>query len=231
MRFIQATYLNRAETTLTCPITLNDFALTLVFLMEKRMKLRWIWILLYIERSLLSLCSKAKTNTPLMHKVPDKDTLKSKIPLHLSAAKHSYASKNGLMEVAVQWTLHRLKTSCRYQITSAFPCCRFRRPWAACPEPLALAVVSVCFFRAVTAAYVYGTIAFCLVFSKNFNIISALSARQSPTLPQKIDSRGGLFRCKKGVHVNVGKMNFYLKRPSFAPLSEIFGARFSAFWC
>ena len=72
---------------------------------------------------------------------------------------------------------------------------------------------------------------FCLVFSKNFNIISALSARQSPTLPQKIDSRGGLFRCKKGVHVNVGKMNFYLKRPSFAPLSEIFGARSSAFCC
>ena len=78
---------------------------------------------------------------------------------------------------------------------------------------------------------VYDTIAFCLVFSNKFNIISALSAHQSPTLPQKIDSRGGLFRCKEGVHVHVGKMNFYLKRPSFAPLSELFGTKCSAFWC
>ena len=63
-----------------------------------------------------------------MYEVLDKDTLKSENPLHLSAAKHSYASKNGLMEVAVQWTLHRLKTSCRCQITSAFACCCFRWP-------------------------------------------------------------------------------------------------------
>lgn len=39
MKFIQATYLNRAETTLVCLITLNDFALTLTFLKEIRMKL------------------------------------------------------------------------------------------------------------------------------------------------------------------------------------------------
>ena len=98
-------------------------------------------------------------------------------------------------------------------------------------QSLLLAVVSVRIFRAVTHACVYGTIVFCLVFSKNFNIISALSARQSPTLPQKIDSRGGLFRCKKGVHVNVGKMNFYKKKPPFAPVSGLFGAKWSAFWC
>jgi len=36
MKFIQAIYLNRAETTLVCPSTLNYFALTLVFLMEKK---------------------------------------------------------------------------------------------------------------------------------------------------------------------------------------------------
>ena len=55
-----------------------------------------------------------------MYEVLDKDTLKSEIPLHLSAAKHSYASKNGLVQVAIQYTLHKLKTSCRCQITSAF---------------------------------------------------------------------------------------------------------------
>ena len=34
---------------------------------------------------------------------------------------------------------------------------------------------------------------FCLVFGWNFNIMSALFFHQSPTLPQKIDSREGLF--------------------------------------
>ena len=34
---------------------------------------------------------------------------------------------------------------------------------------------------------------YCQFFSVNFNIMSALSVHQSPTLPQKIDSREGLF--------------------------------------
>ena len=34
---------------------------------------------------------------------------------------------------------------------------------------------------------------FCQLFSGKFNIISTLSGHQSPTLPQKIDSREGLF--------------------------------------
>jgi len=34
---------------------------------------------------------------------------------------------------------------------------------------------------------------FCIVFGQKFNIMSALSAQQSLTLPQKIDSREGLF--------------------------------------
>ena len=33
----------------------------------------------------------------------------------------------------------------------------------------------------------------CQLFSERFNIISTLSGHQSPTLPQKIDSREGLF--------------------------------------
>gem|GEM_PF-589386 len=37
---------------------------------------------------------------------------------------------------------------------------------------------------------------FCLVFSKDFNIMSGLSVHQPPTVPQKIDSREGLFHCK-----------------------------------
>jgi len=39
--------------------------------------------------------------------------------------------------------------------------------------------------------------------------MSTLSVHQSPTLPQIIDSRAGLFWCKKGLVVNAGKMNIY----------------------
>jgi len=34
---------------------------------------------------------------------------------------------------------------------------------------------------------------YCQLFSVNFNIMSTLSAHQPPILPQKIDSREGLF--------------------------------------
>ena len=60
-------------------------------------------------------------------------------------------------------------------------------------QPLAQAVVSVCVFLAVAHSRVFTASLFCLVFSKEFNIISTLFVHQSLTLPQKIDSRGGLF--------------------------------------
>ena len=60
-------------------------------------------------------------------------------------------------------------------------------------QPLAQAVVSAHVLCAVAYARVCGIIAFCLVFGKIFNIMSALFVHQSFALPQKIDSRGGLF--------------------------------------
>ena len=60
-------------------------------------------------------------------------------------------------------------------------------------QPFALAKVSIHAFCSVTRAPVCGTIAFCLVFGNKFNIMSALFVNQSPILPQKIDSREGLF--------------------------------------
>ncbi len=39
------------------------------------------------------------------------------------------------------------------------------------------------------------------------------------------------FWCKKGLHVNVGKMNFYLRKPPLAPVLGLFAAKWSAFWC
>ena len=58
--------------------------------------------------------------------------------------------------------------------------------------------------------------------------MSALSAHQSPTLPQKIDSREGLLWCKKGLACACGKMNFYLNCP---PLTPVFQAFFSKMEC
>ena len=98
-------------------------------------------------------------------------------------------------------------------------------------QPLALAAANVCVFLAVAHSCGFTASLFCLVFSKKFNIISALFVHQSLTLSQKIDSREGLFWCKKGWHATVDKMYFYLRRPPFAPLSGLFAAKWSAFWC
>ena len=60
-------------------------------------------------------------------------------------------------------------------------------------QPLALAVASVHVFCAVVHSRLFTVNLLCLVYGKNFNIMSALFVHQSLTLPQKIDSRGGLF--------------------------------------
>ena len=72
---------------------------------------------------------------------------------------------------------------------------------------------------------------FCKFFSKYFNTKSGLSIHQLPTLPQKIDSHEGLSWCKKGLVCECGKMNFYLIKPSFAPVMGLFAAKCSAIWC
>ncbi len=72
---------------------------------------------------------------------------------------------------------------------------------------------------------------FCTIFGSFFNTMSAFFAHQLPTLPQKIDSREGLFRCKKGPTCECNKMYFYLKMPLFAPVFGSFAAKCSAFWC
>ena len=80
----------------------------------------------------MSLCRKTKTNAPLMYEVPNKDMMKSEIMPHSSVAKHGYASKSEWAE-AIQCSLHKQKTACRWPITSAFPWCRLGWPWATCP--------------------------------------------------------------------------------------------------
>ena len=95
-------------------------------------------------------------------------------------------------------------------------------------QPLALTTVSVDVFHAVGRFRVHGIIVFCLVFSKDFNIMSAIFVRQVLTVPQIIDSREGSFWCRMGVIVNACKMDIYLKAPPFAPTFGLFVAKYSA---
>ena len=178
----------------------------------------------------MSLCCKAKINTPLMYEVPHKDTMKYEILPHLSVAKRGYGSKRDRTEV-IQCGLHKLKTACRWPLTSAFASCCLRCPWAACPATARAGRRKRMCFPCCCHAYIYGIIAFCLVFSKDFNIMSALFIHQLPTLPRKNDSRKGLFWCKIGLTCACCKMNFYLKRPPFTPVSGLFAAKWRAFWC
>ena len=75
----------------------------------------------------MSLCCKAKINTPLMYEVPHKDTMKNEILPHLSVAKRGYGSKHDRAEV-IQCGLHKQKTACRWPLTSAFASCCLRCP-------------------------------------------------------------------------------------------------------
>ena len=98
-------------------------------------------------------------------------------------------------------------------------------------QPLVLAFVSVRAARDICPRMCIRHNFFCIVFSENFNILSALSAHQLSTLPQKIDSRDGLLWCKKGVVCECGIMNIYLSRPSLTLILGLFAAKCSVFWC
>ena len=94
--------------------------------------------------------------------------------------------------------------------------------------PATAVVASVCVFPAVAMHVHVRHACFCIVLSKKFNIMSTLSVHQSSTLLQIIDSRAGLFWCKKGLVVNADKMNIYLKQPPFAPTFGLFATKCSA---
>ena len=137
-----------------------------------------------------------------------------------------------LQQAAWQKMFHTLSTSWK-------PCCNgrllLRLHGAACKwhalQPPQLAVASVHVFGADDHSRVFTASAFCLVFSNKFNIMSTLFVHQSLILPQKNDSREGLFWCKKGVACEYDEMNFYLKRPPSAPYFGLFTAKHTAFWC
>ena len=156
--------------------------------------------------------------------------MKSKNLPRLPVDKRGNASKRYQAEV-VQCLLYKLKTDCRRHITSALSWCGRHLSWAACPTTVYTGGSKR---RSFLCRWPFSRTRhnrFCLVFGKYFNIMSALSVHQSPTLPQIIDSRGGWFWWKKGVACACGRMNIYLKRPPFAATFGLFGTKCSVFWC
>ena len=138
--------------------------------------------------------------------------------------------KNNLAE-AIQHILYKLKNGYQWQIVSAFPWCCFRWPWATWPaNARAGSSKRTCFLRRSPCACVRHN-RFCMIFSKNFNIISALFVHQSLTRPQIFDSREGWFWCKKGLACECSKMNLYSNGLTFAPVFGLFAAKYRAFWC
>ena len=137
--------------------------------------------------------------------------------------------QQGVLVEVVPCVFYKLKVGCRWQQASAFVWCWLRWPCLACSATACAAGCKrTCFpFHYLRACTRYNW--FCLVFSKKFNIISALSVHQPLTLSQKIDSRGGLFWCKKGVVVHAVKVNIYLKTSPLTPVFGLFAAKWSAF--
>ena len=162
-----------------------------------------------------------------MYEVLDKDTMKSEILLHLPVAKRSYDSKSNLLK-AFQGILYKLKTSLQWHIMRKKSRLLFYVSYVLMSEWAYLCQNTI---RRTINSFTCQPVNFCNLFSKNFNTKSGLSIHQLPTLPQKIDSREGLSWCKMGWVCECGKMNFYLIKPSFAPVMGLFAAKCSAIWC
>ena len=105
------------------------------------------------------------------------------------------------------------------------------KPWAASSATARAGWSKRTCFPRHCHARLYGKTTFCPFFSNKFNIMSALFVHQPLTLPQKIDSREGLFWWKKGLVYEYDKMNIYFKTPPFAPVFGRFAAKYSAICC
>ena len=127
-----------------------------------------------------------------MYDVPNKETIKYEILHHLSVPSRGNESESCRAEV-IQCGLHKLKTACQCRLRQRFYDAASIVREQHVLQPLTLVVVSVNTLRAVVHSRVFTANRLCLVFSKKFNIMSAPFVHQTPTLPQKIDSREGLF--------------------------------------
>ena len=145
-------------------------------------------------------------------------------------AKRGYVSEGDLAEV-ISCVLYELKAwlsmadyfcfsmMSSWLVVSNIPHSRSRWPLQAYMFPVSLPM------------HTYAAQSFCIVFGKKFNTKSGFFVHQPLTLPQKIDSREGLFWYKKGLACECSEMNIYLKKSPFAPTFGPFIAKYSAIWC
>ena len=154
--------------------------------------------------------SSAKS-APRINEVPNKYSIRLDPLIHLWTVRHGYISK-GYTNLAT----HQLNCPSAHQLKSS----QTNTP----VNPLTCRLVNFNPHRLINLNP-------CQLFGTDFNIKSALFVHQPSTLPQKIDSRGGLFWCQKGAIVHTGKMNIYLDRPPLTPVFGPFSAKCSAFWC
>ena len=167
----------------------------------------------------------------LVYNVLDKDMIRYEVLPYLPVPKHVYILNSDLAEDVPYIFSSSFKLAVKYRLRLHFRSVVYAYCMHYYLQLLALVVVNVRVFCAVTYAHVHVSIIFCLFFSVKFNIMSALFVRQLPTLPQKIDSREGLSRCKGGVVLGCGRMNIYYNKPSFAPTFGPFFAKCGAIWC
>ncbi len=140
-----------------------------------------------------------------MYEVLNKDTMKSEILLHLPVAKRTYASKSNLLK-AFQCILYKLKTSLQWHLMRKKSRLLFYISYVLMSEWMCLCQNTI---RRTINSFTCQFVSFCKFFSKKFNTKSGLFIHQLRTLPQKIDSREGLFRCRKGLACPYGRMNIY----------------------
>ena len=95
-----------------------------------------------------------------MHEVLDKDTLKSEIPLHFPWQNIARPQKLAWCKSPFNARSTSWKPAANVRLLLRFHAAVSVGREQHALQSLALAVVSVCFFRAVTAACVYGTIVF-----------------------------------------------------------------------
>ena len=124
---------------------------------------------------------------------------------HLSVTKHGYTSKSNLVK-AFQCTLYRLKTSFRWHIMRKKSRLLLYVSYVLMSEWAYLCQNTI---RQTINSSTCQPINFCKFFSRKFNTKSGLFIHQLPILPQKNDSREGLFWCKIGLACTCGRMNNY----------------------
>ena len=130
-------------------------------------------------------------SAPRINEVPNKYSIRLDPLIHLWTVRHGYISK-GYTNPAT----HKLDCPSAHQLKSPRP--------NTTVNPLTCRLVNLKPRRLISLNP-------CQLFGTDFNIKSAFFVHQLPTLPQKIDSREGLFWCKKGAVVHADKMNFYLR--------------------